>query len=211
MENKEIISATPQAENFTVRFNHQDLQLTPDEAVEFAQKGLKLESLQPVINELNYLAYLRGKSPLDTIREYVDLDGKIREAQLKEEFKDDETKFNDALNSYKNANELKKKEFLTESKLNDFKERSLVEGFFELREKCPEIESFDEIPEEVLKNTKNTSLLNSYLQYFHDQQMKITKNQKNYNENLLATAGEFRENGENTDSLLTQFIKGINK
>lgn len=49
MENEKNISAEPQAENFTVRFNHQDLELTPDEAVEFAQKGLKLESLQPVI------------------------------------------------------------------------------------------------------------------------------------------------------------------
>lgn len=210
MENEEIISAQPQAENFTVRFNHQDLELTPDEAVEFAQKGLKMESLQPVINELNYLAYLRGKSPLDTIREYVELDNKFREDQLREEFKDDEIAFNEALDSYKNANELKKKEFLTESKLKDFRERSLADGFFELKEKCPEIKSFEEIPPKVLENAKNQSLLNSYLQYFHDQQLKIMENEKIYNENLLATAGGFGESSENTDSLLTQFIKGIN-
>jgi hypothetical protein len=112
MENEKNISAQPQAENFTVRYNHQDMVLTPDEAVEYAQKGLKLDSLQPVINELNYLAYLRGKSPLDTIREYVDFDGLIKEAQLKEQYADDEVAFNEAVQQYKSANDLKKKELL---------------------------------------------------------------------------------------------------
>ena len=211
MENEKNISAEPQAENFTVRFNHQDLELTPDEAVEFAQKGLKLESLQPVINELNYLAYLRGKSPLDTIREHVEFYDKFREEQLKEEYKDDQKAFNEALAGLKNANELKKKELLTESKTKAFKERSLADGFFELKEKCPEIKSFEEIPLKVLENTKNQPLLLSYLQYFHDQQLKITENERNYAENLLAAAGKFGNSGENTDSLLNQFIKGINK
>ncbi len=211
MENEEIISAQPQAENFTVRYNHQDMVLTPDEAVEYAQKGLKLESLQPVINELNYLAYLRGKSPLDTIREYVDLDGLIKEAQLKEQFADDEIAFNEAVQQYKSANDLKKKELFEDSKLEEMNDRRLVDGFFQLKEKCPEIDAFEKIPKEVLEKARDISLLEAYLQFFHDEQIKINKNEQKNNENLLATAGDIHSASEGHDSLLAQFIKGINR
>lgn len=212
MENEEIISAQPQAENFTVRFNHQDMILSPDEAVEYAQKGLKLESLKPMIDELNYLAYLRGKSPDDTIREFIDLENKIKEAQLKEQFKDDENAFTSALRQYKDANELKRKElFCGDSKIKELNEKSLCDGFFKLKEKCPEIDSFDKIPQEVLKNAGKQDLLLSYLQFFHDEQMKIQKNENLKNENLLAASGELRSGSDSENSLLAQFIKGINK
>ncbi len=212
MENEEIISAQPQAENFTVRFNHQDMILSPEEAVEYAQKGLKLESLKPMIDELNYLAYLRGKSPDDTIREFIDLENKIKEAELKEQFKDDENAFTSALRQYKDANELKRKElFCGGSKIKELNEKSLCDGFFKLKEKCPEIDSFDKIPTDVLKNAGKEDLLLSYLQFFHDEQMKIQKNENLKNENLLAASGELRSGSDIENSLLAQFIKGINK
>lgn len=211
MENDKILSATPQAENFTVRFNHEDMILSPDEAVEYAQKGLKLDTLQPVINELNYLAYLRGKNPYDTIREFIDLDEKIKEAELKDKYQD-ENAYLSALKEYKDANDLKRKELFSSSdKVKDLKAKSLSDGFFALKKKCPEIDSFDKIPPEVLKNAQNENLLLAYLQFFHDEKMKIDKNESLRNENLLATAGELPTNAESVNSLLAQFIKGINR
>lgn len=212
MENEEIISAEPQAENFTVRYNHQDIVLSPDEAAAYAQKGLKLDSIQPILKELNYLAHLRGKNPLDTIREYVELDGKIKELELKEQFKDDENGYLSALQQYKDANELKRKElFEGGDERKELNERRLVEGFFQLKEACPEIDAFEKIPVEVLKNAEKTSLKEAYLQFFHDEQIKINKNEKLNNENLLAAAGELHTKGEGQNSLLAQFIKGINR
>ena len=212
MENEEIISAQPQAENFTVRFNHQDMVLSPDEAVEYAQKGMKLETLQPILKELNYLAYLRGKNPHDTIREFIELDEKIKECELQEQFKDDESAYLDALRKYKDANDLKRKELFSEGdKVRDLKAKSICDGFFLLKEKCPEIDSFEKIPAEVLKNAENENLLTAYLQFFHDEKMKIEQNEKWKNENLVATAGELRSGAEGENSLLAQFIKGINR
>lgn len=60
--------ATPQAEKkpaetgtqvqteqgFRVRFNHQDRDLTREEAVAYAQKGLKYDSIAPMLQDLSY-------------------------------------------------------------------------------------------------------------------------------------------------------------
>ena len=48
--------AIPQAEGIKVRFNHQDMMLSPDDAVAYAQKGLKLDSIEPLLKELSYLS-----------------------------------------------------------------------------------------------------------------------------------------------------------
>ncbi len=212
MENEilddQVITAQPQAENIKVRFNHQDMFLSPDEAVSYAQKGLKLDSLQPLLKELNYLSNLRNKSPLDTIREYVALDEEVTAQQLRQQFKDDENAFNDALLKYKSAKDNMRNELFKEEQ-EQF-ERNLADEFFHLKEICPEIDTFDKIPKEVLKNAKNESLLNSYLRFFHDEKIKIEKNNDVNKNNLIAAIGELNGGGENFDTLLSAFIKGLN-
>lgn len=209
IQREQISSATPQAENIKVRFNHQDRFLSPDEAASYAQKGMKLDSLQPVLKELSYLANLRNKNPLETIREYIALDEEINTSLLREQFKDDEVAFNDALQKYKSSNDLKRKELFEEDFLKE-KERNFVDEFFELSCACPEIDCFEKIPEAVLRGAEETSLLNSYLKFFHDEQMKISYNNNVEQDNLRAAAGELNGGGENYDSLLSAFIKGLN-
>lgn len=204
--------AQPAAEGIKVRFNHQDMMLSPDDAVAYAQKGLKLDSLQPLLKELSYLSALRGKSALDTVREYVALDGEIAKMQLGEQYKDDPQALEDALQKYKSDAENKRKELFEEDVLREKeeKERKITDEFFELQSVCPEIDDFERLPKEVLADAKEMSLLNAYLRFFHREQTKILKERKTQSENLKATAGGLEGAGEGFDTLLSAFIKGLN-
>ncbi len=186
--------------------------LSPDDAVAYAQKGLKLDSLQPLLKELSYLSALRGKSALDTVREYVALDGEIAKMQLGEKYKDDPKALEDALQKYKSDAEGKRKELFEEDALREKeeKERKITDEFFELQSVCPEIDAFERLPKEVLEDAKEMSLLEAYLRFFHREQTKILKERKTQTENLRAAAGGLEGGGDGFDTLLSAFVKGLN-
>ena len=204
--------AIPQAEGIKVRFNHQDMMLSPDDAVAYAQKGLKLDSIEPLLKELSYLSALRGKSALDTVREYISLDEEIAKMQLGEQYKDDPQGLEDALQKYKSDAESKRKGLFEEDVLKEREEqeRNFTDEFFELQRACPEIDSLEKIPKDVFKDAKEMSLLNAYLRFFHREQTKILKEQKTQANNLKAAAGDLHGGGESYDTLLSAFIKGPN-
>lgn len=205
--------ATDSAENnITVRFNHEDKVLTRDEAIQFAQKGLKYESVQPLLDELSYLASLRGKSPIDTVKEFVALDEAVYHNQLKSQYGEDQKTIDALMEKYKQDNVSKRAQFVSkekeEAEKKEFSEK-LAEEFAELKGECPEIDSFDKIPPSVLKNAKNENLLNAYLRYKNRQQVRIEQNNQTRKKNKEATAGNLLQGGEHIDTLLTAFIKGL--
>ncbi len=204
--------AQPAAEGIKVRFNHQDMTLSPDDAVAYAQKGLKLDSLQPLLKELSYLSALRGKSALDTVREYISLDEEIAKMQLGEQFKDDPQGLEDALQKYKSDAEDKRNGLFEEDALKEREEmeRNFTDEFFELQSTCPEIDSFEKIPKDVFKDATEMSLLDAYLRFFHREQTKIKREKETQARNLKAAAGELKGGGEGFDTLLSAFIKGLN-
>ena len=148
-------------------------------AVEFAQKGLKYESVQPLLDELSYLASLRGKSPIDTVKEFVALDEAVYHNQLKNQYGEDQKTIDALMEKYKQDNVTKRAQFVSiekeEAEKKKFSEK-LADEFAELKGECPEIDSFDKIPPSVLKNAKNENLLNAYLRYKNRQQVKINQN-----------------------------------
>lgn len=162
--------------------------------------------------ELNYLSALRNKSPRDVLKEYVDLHDEITTSQLKEQFGDDENAFNDALQKYKSGNDLMRKELFEKGIVKEKAalERRFADEFFELNALCPEVDCFEKIPKEVLQGAEETSLLNAYLRFFHDEQIKIQKNNQVLVDNLRAAAGKLDGGGESFDSLLSAFVKGLN-
>lgn len=46
----------PAEQGIRVRFNHQDRELTQEEAVTYAQKGMKYDNIAPMLDNLSYLA-----------------------------------------------------------------------------------------------------------------------------------------------------------
>ncbi len=218
-ETQDIETSAPSPEeadgaenNITVRFNHEDKVLTRDEAVQLAQKGLKLDKLQPLLDELSYLASLRGKSPIDTVKEFVALDEKVYKTQLKSQYGDDLKTIDALMEKYKQDNLSKRAQFVSieneEAEKKKFSER-IADEFAELKGECPEIDSFDKIPPSVLKDAKTENLLNAYLRYKNRQQLKIKMNNQTQQKNKQASAGSLSPGGEHFDTLLTAFIKGL--
>ena len=207
---KEAESSAEQ--NLTVRFNHEDKVLTRDEAIKFAQMGLKLETVQPLLDELNYLASLRGKTPIDTVKEFVALDEQVYKNQLKGQYGDDENAINALMEKYKQDNLTKRAQFVSKEKeeavKKEFSEK-IADEFTELKGECPEIDSLEKIPPSVLKNAKNERLLTAYLRYKNRQQVKIEQNNQTRKKNKDASAGSLQAGGENFDTLLSAFIKGL--
>ena len=198
--------------NITVRFNHEEKVLTHDEAVQLAQKGLKLDKLQPLLDELSYLASLRGKTPIEAVKEFIALDETVYKSQLQNQYGDDIKTIDALMEKYKLDNASKRAQFVSiekeEAEKKEFSEK-IAEEFAELKGECPEIDSFDKIPPSVLKDAKNEHLLNAYLRYKNRQQLKINQNNQTQRKNKEASAGSLKAGGEHMDTLLSAFIKGL--
>ena len=217
-QNIEEPTAAPQAReaaqvnNITVRFNHEDRVLTPEEAVQFAQKGLKLDKLQPLIDELSYLAALRGKTPIDTVKEYIALDEAVYKNSLIAQYGEDTKAIDALMEKYKQDNLTKRAQYVSKEKeeavKKEFSEK-IANEFIELKGECPEIDSLDKIPVSVLKEAKEENLLNVYLRYKNRQSQKIALNNQTLKANKNASAGELSGGGEHFDTLLMAFLKGL--
>lgn len=209
-------SAAPQAENgtedaFTVRFNHEDRVLTRDEAVSFAQKGLKYDSVQPLLNELKLLASIRNTSPEDAVREYLKIEEDAFKLKLNDEYGDDENAKNALFEKFKNEMRSKSEALNIdngEKEKKAFTEK-IAEEFSELIGECPEIDSLEKIPVSVIRAAKKENLLNAYLRYKNREDRKILKAKESQAKNKNASAGDLNGGGEQVDTLLSAFIKGL--
>ena len=63
----EAITTPPTDNALTVKYNHESRSLSPDEAVTYAQMGMKYEAMQPTLNRLHSLAASRSQS----LEEYI--------------------------------------------------------------------------------------------------------------------------------------------
>ncbi len=217
-QNIETPDAQPQAQEtadtgITVRFNHEDRVLTKDEAVLFAQKGLKLDKLQPLLDELSYLAALRGKTPIETVKEYIALDESVYKNQIISEYGEDPNVIDAMMEKYKTEKLSKRAQFVDENRQQaekkEFSEK-IAEEFSELKGECPEIDSLDKIPVAVLKEAKQHNLLNAYLRYKNRQERLIALNNQTRKANKEAQVGNLTAGGEQFDTLLMAFLKGLN-
>jgi hypothetical protein len=85
----------------------------------------------------------------------------------------------------------------------------IADEFTELMGECPEIDSLEKIPLEVLKNAREENLLNAYLRHKNREDRKILKERESQQKNKAASAGELTAGGEQHDTLLSAFLKGL--
>jgi hypothetical protein len=123
------------AEMLTVKFNKQAYQLSKEEAVNYAQMGMKYHAVEPLLSKLKTVAAGTGQSLAD----YVD-------SLCGEPVDTDER---------------------------------LAREFCQLRETCPDVERFDQLPEAVVRQAAEhgTPLTFAYLQYHYGETQKIRRAQ----------------------------------
>ncbi len=178
-------------ERITLKFNKEIREISYDEAVALAQKGLKFDKISDDLTRLRTLAQKRGKSITDYISDIEKGEAERRRAELLDVCKNEE---------------------LTEHILSLEGEASTQDASLTaLNKEFPEIKSMDDLPDEVKANLALTggNALSAYLLYLHRQQSLCEQAKLKQSESRAASVGSKGKNAAENSGGVEEFIKGI--
>lgn len=170
---------SPEEERFiTVKYDKKLRSLSIDEATTFAQKGMRYDALQPLLETLKYVASSEGK----TLTEFVEAIRNQHEETLFSRLMDrcgDEDIAKELLEVEKGKHKAAYEKLL-ESERNEENETEeavttrLADEFDELKRDFPQYTSFDKVPKAIVKEAveRGITLLDSQLRYEHRQRVK---------------------------------------
>ena len=206
---------------FVVRYRHKNTELTREEAVSYAQKGMKYDSMAPMLDKISYLATIKGKNAHDLIDEYIKREEEMYRSEVIDKHGDNEEVINMFMEKYRAENkskyekaqiERKEAEEIAEKRELESLESRIANEFFELNKEFPEINNISSVPEEVLKEAeKGKNLTDAYLRYLHKENLKIEDAKQTAVKNSTASAGKVAGTGEADDPVMRAFLKGLQK
>lgn len=152
-----------------VKFNKQDYQLTLEEATAYAQKGMKFDTVEPLLTRLKTLAQANGLG----VRELVDA--------------------------------------LCDGGDSRTAEERMAEEFLALRAECPDVATFEALPESVVRTAldEGMSLLDAYLRYHYRERAKIDAARAAAEHASAASAGPQRDAVHTVDSVTAAMLNGV--
>lgn len=176
----------------TVKFNKEIKELSTDEAVILAQKGMKYDLVSGDLARLKSLAQNAGKNISDYLTDIENESAAARKKTLLEEIGGN--------------NELVERIIELE------KSGEKLNGFEELQSEFPKIKSKSDLPEEVLLNVseRGGNYFDEYLRYLHRQQKKIiAANEKAHSSSLTSVGSQNRCADLGVSNTSLEFIKGL--
>lgn len=215
--------ATPTAEGGTqsvgipIRYNHQDRVLTLEEATAYSQKGLKYDSLAPMLDDLSMLAAMRGIDSHELIKSLIKIDEDNKREEIMERANGDEEIAEILMKKYREEISGKFKRIseaqadadkAEEAAKKETIESKIVDEFDSVRQEFPEFDTVDKLPKEVLEKVKGgESLFNAVLQHKHNvNKIAAAANKKNAANNKASTGSV---GGGEDDPLLSAFLNGL--
>ena len=173
-----------------VKFNKEMKKLTLSEAATLAQKGMKLESLMPVMDKLKRLSKTAGMSVDGYISHLEGKSTELRKSQLLKECGGNE-KLAEHVLALEDASRLR-------------------EEFADVKAQFPNLNSLDDLPEEVKSaaKLKGTGLLFEHLLYEHRLRLAA---QEELNRKEQREAQSLGSVGVNTpvNAVDSEFLKGV--
>lgn len=206
-------------ESFSIRYKHEDMSLTMDEAKRLAQIGKHYEdSIKDTLDALDYVATLRGQSVKDFVDSIVSgVESGYRE-DLVSELGEDNPLVEELLElrraknqkSYSDAvAERTAREQQAEAEANKSKTDLLAEQFESLRELFPDLDTVEKVPDAVIKRAlKSGDLEKEMLKYEIFERKKIEAAKASQEKNKNQNVGSVRTT-EQEDSVSSAFLKGI--
>lgn len=198
----------------TVQYNHEDKVLSMAEAKELAQKGLKLDSMKDMLNDISYLAAIQGKTPAELIKGYIEAGENIRRQELIEKYGEDSEAVEVLMEKYREENQkkftaaketLKQKEEAAEQDLN----QRIADDFLKMKADFPELTDYAALPNEVKRQAANgTPLKYAYLDYKYAQE-KATAAAKAQAEAAAKKSTGSMATGDGVDSAENALLKGL--
>ncbi len=160
----------------TVRFNHQDQELTRAEAIILAQKGLKMDSMAEMLNDISYLAAIQDKTPAELIRSYIEAGESVKRNELIDRYGNDDEVIDVLMEKFRNENQqkfsavketIKQREEAAEQDLN----MRIADEFQKMKADFSELTDYTSLPIEVKRAAVNgTPLKYAYLEYKYAQE-----------------------------------------
>lgn len=208
-----------QEEPFTIRYMHEDLKLTRDEAKRFAQLGKHYEeNVKGMIDDLDYIATLQGKSVKELVAQLVNgVDRKYREELIYQLGEDNplvdemlELRRSKNKKTYEDAvSRRDAREQLAEEEAKKSTARRLAEQFESLSRSFPEFDTVGKLPDTVLKRAMiSGDLEKEMLRYERSERLKVeaakASQEKNKKENIGPVQTYVSESG-----IMDAFLQGL--
>ncbi len=169
-----------------VQFNHESRELNMEEAREYAQKGMQLESMAPMLDKMRTIAAAQNISMKDMVDNLWGAFERSHRQEILERVGGNEEAA-DALMEKKRSEwntafeTAKSTERQAEADSRKALENRLLEGYTEIREVFPgEYPEFKNIPQAVINDAikNNRGLLDALLRYRHKEGGKVEQNKQ---------------------------------
>lgn len=206
-------------EPFTLRYKHEDISVSRDEAKRLAQIGKHYEDHdKKLLDDLDYIATLKGKSVKDFVRELVEGDESDYREELVAQFGEDSDVVKDMLELRRQKNRKVYDEAVTnrnaaEKQAEEEAQKSatakLAEQYEAVRELFPGYDTVDKVPDTVIKAALKSGDLEKELLRFELSERNKTDaaratSEKNKKENVGSVASDKTEDG-----IASAFLKGV--
>jgi hypothetical protein len=209
-DTEEAGGSPPLSESFRLRYNHEDVDVSMDEAKRLAQMGKHFEdNVKKTIDSLDYVATLQGKSVKDLVDALVNgVDAAYRE-ELETELGVGNPLVEEMMELRRSKNkksfeEAKAQRTAAEEKAEEEAQKRatlhLAEQFESIRETFPEYDTIEKVPDAVIKKAlSHGDLEKEMLRYMLSERNKIDSQkataEKNKKENIGSARTETNESG----------------
>ena len=211
---------------FTVRYNHETRDLSRDEAVTFAQKGLRFDAVEEelsslgvkigdvpgMMSKLDFLASVRGTTTAELIDSLLASIDDQERARLEGQY-DDPAVVEVMLRDFQTKNRSRYEEHTGKRAQAATQEKESLEAkiardFAEFQKDFPEIEKYADLPKDVIKAcAEGKDLMTAYLLHQHRQDKAIQKQKQVEKRNRQSGTGAIDTNDQ--DDGEDAFLRGL--
>lgn len=206
-ESTEAVSDDSESEDdnlITIRYNHETLNLTPDEAAVLAQKGKAYEKISPVLSELELAAERTGLSISDLVKEWV---GCVDKAALEDAIEKSggdsyagNQLYTRQLEEARQKVKTRRETTEQENSISEYNNNRLAEDFEKYRGEMG-VKEISELPKAVIKTAvkENIPLFDAFLRFEHKNKTQIDKNKQKQKQNSAAAPTSLESGGDKDD------------
>lgn len=213
-------NVTPEDEEpiLTVKYDKQARALSRKDAVSYAQKGMKYDSVLPMLESLKYVAAAEGKTLAEFVQAIRDQHDENAMAALVDRCGGNEEIARELFEVEKGKHQaayenLLKAEKDAETETEEALTRRLADELAAVREEFPEVTEYSKLPKSVVREAdeKHIPLLDAYLRFLHREQRKseAAKSQQAAAAKASVGAQASAEGNETRDPAIAAMMRGI--
>ncbi len=187
-----------------IRFNHENFDLSPEEAAVLAQKGKLFEQNQAVFDQVTYLSERLGTSPDQVLENLLD---SIEKADLEKAIEESGGDAYQGQKLYeKNKSEIRRridarqKEAAADNDYKTYRENKIADEFLKYKNEmgCKDIK---DVPQAVIDTAvkEKISLFDAFLRHKYKNEGRRQKNENKKQQNAGAAVGNLGGNKEDDD------------